>query len=53
MKTSFLLSILTLALLLNSCSSDDDNPSGDDSQQFITLHYNQDNKLGEGAYLAI
>ncbi len=53
MKTTFLLSILTLALLLNSCSSDDDSPSGADSQQFLTLHFNQDNKLGEGAYLAI
>lgn len=57
MRTTLLLSIIASMLMLTSCEAEDNSdnfyPTPGDSQQFLTLHLNANNKLEEGAYLSI
>lgn len=46
MRTTFLISMLASMLVFISCETDDDNPTppGGDSQQFLTLHFNESSR---------
>lgn len=47
--------MLASMLVFTSCETDDDKPTPPEgeSQRFLTLHFNESNKLAEGAYLSI
>lgn len=55
MKTTLFISMLASMLVFTSCETDDDKPTPPEgeSQRFLTLHFNESNKLAEGAYLSI
>lgn len=56
MRKFLFLTIVASALMLASCNSDDDdddNPPSGTEEQFLTLHYSDNNKLEKGAELSL
>lgn len=52
MKTTLFILICAITMALSSCSSSSKSDDGS-TYEFLTLHYNNDNQLNEGAYLSI